>query len=130
MSESFLLDTHTFIWLRTRPGLVGKRASEAAGDPAAGLSLSSVSGYEMSYKYGRGRLSIAGPVLANLLPTLERLHITTLPVSMEDAVRAGELPDVHRDPFDRLLAAQALAHGLTLISADPAFDRLGVPRLW
>lgn len=130
MSGSFLLDTHAFIWLRTRPDLLGVEALRTIEDRGSVLNLSAVSGYEMSYKYGRGHLGIAGPILADLASALDRTAVARLAVSMEDAVRAGELPDVHRDPFDRLLAAQALARGLTLISKDSAFDRLGVPRLW
>lgn len=84
----------------------------------------------MTYKANTGKLPVAGRLLADLPRYLERQRFTILPVGLAHAEAAGRLPLNHRDPFDRLLAAQALVEQLTFVSTDVEFDQFGVRRLW
>lgn len=86
--------------------------------------------YELIYKFSRGKLPVAGPLLRDLSGYLRANQLDTLPISFDNAVVAGRLSSDHRDPFDRLLAAQALIEDLTLVSIDDKLDQFGIKRLW
>ena len=124
-----LLDTHALIWFATDldrfvPATLNViYASER-------VFVSAVSGYEMTFKLTLGKLPVAQRLLADLTGYLERQRFDVLPLSFAHAEAAGRLPLDHRDPFDRLLAAPALAEDLTLVSADEWLDLFRVKRLW
>lgn len=126
---SLLLDTHALIWFATD---LDRFAPETLNTIYASerVLVSSVSAYEMTFKLTLGKLPVAQRLLANLAGYLERQRFHVLPLSLAHAEAAGRLPLEHRDPFDRLLAAQALAEDLTLVSADQWLDLFGVKRLW
>lgn len=92
--------------------------------------VSPVSVYEMELKFLQGRL----PGVANLLPILpeylRQMMFSELPLTMRHTRYAGQLPLVHRDPFDRMLAAQGITEDIALVSQDEVFDQFGVRRLW
>ena len=94
------------------------------------IFISAVSAYEMTFKLALGKLPVARRLLADLSGYLMRQGYEALPISLAHAEAAGRLPLHHRDPFDRLLAAQALAENLTLVSIDDKLDQFGVKRLW
>jgi PIN domain nuclease of toxin-antitoxin system len=92
--------------------------------------VSAVTAFELSNKYRIGKMDDVQEILQGYERALNDLLATELPVSSRHSLLAGALPGPHRDPFDRLIAAQSVLESLTLVSADPAFDVLGVRRLW
>lgn len=93
-------------------------------------ALSVASAWEMAIKNSLGKLDLAKPLGELLPPLLADAGIELLPIEIADLARVATLPFHHRDPFDRLLAAQGLERGFTIVSIDEAFDAYGVARLW
>jgi PIN domain nuclease of toxin-antitoxin system len=110
-----LLDTHVFLWWCADDPQLTERERSAIRSAANDVFLSAVSVWEMTIKQGLGRLEIPEPASA----AAARLGIQALPVTFEHAEATLELPTLHRDPFDRLLVAQASTEGLTLLTHDP-----------
>jgi PIN domain nuclease of toxin-antitoxin system len=126
---AYLLDTHTFLWMRHAPDRLGERARVVCGDVSSELVLSLASAWEIAIKLSIGKLRLNEPLREILIDTRAR-GIASLAVKEAHVLRMCELPLHHRDPFDRILAAQALEEGLTLVSVDEAFDAYAVPRVW
>lgn len=123
-----LLDSHTLIWwLIDAPSLSG-RAREAIANRANAVWVSAVSAYELIHKHRLGKLR--PPLTDELLPMIRRAGLQLLAISFEHALAAAKLPGPHRDPWDRLLMAQARLEQLTIVSIDPVFTDYGVPTLW
>lgn len=124
-----LLDTHVLLWfLQNAPQLSAARAT--IQDPANRKWVSVASCWELAIKAGLGRFQFTEPVRDLLAREIPRNNFDLLSISLDDATAVEALPPHHRDPFDRLLAAQALARGWSLVSADAVFDAYGVRRLW
>ena len=124
-----LLDTHALLWWATGDRQLTKKAKAAIAAEDNSVYVSAASAWEIATKVRLGKLAwpaTAGTVGAYVL----RQAFRPLPISIEHAERAGQLPIDHRDPFDRMLAAQALSEGVSFISADTIFDTYGVSRLW
>jgi PIN domain nuclease of toxin-antitoxin system len=127
---NLLLDTHAFLWFMEGNERISQRA-RAEIEAADGVSaLSVASAWEMAIKSSLGKLDLAKPLGELLPPLLADAGIELLPIEIADLARVATLPFHHRDPFDRLLAAQALERGFTIVSVDEAFDAYGVARLW
>lgn len=127
---NLLLDTHAFLWFMEGSQRISQRA-RAQIEAADGVrALSVASAWEMAIKSSLGKLELAKPLGELLPPLLADAGIELLPIEIADLARVATLPFHHRDPFDRLLAAQALERGLTIVSVDEAFDHYGVSRLW
>ncbi|WP_336921626.1 type II toxin-antitoxin system VapC family toxin [Aquipuribacter sp. SD81] len=124
---SALLDTHAYVWAVTAPGRLGDRARELVEDATTGLVVSAATVWEMSTKHRTGRWPEVEPLLARHADVLSRLRAGALPIDHDDAALGGSLSWDHRDPFDRVLAAQALRRGLPLVTRDRVFS--GVPGL-
>jgi PIN domain nuclease of toxin-antitoxin system len=125
-----LLDTHAFLWwLASDPALTAA-AREAIAEPATRVFVSAASAWEITTKYRIGKLSAAGQVAADVAAEVAAEGFVELPVTVRHAQRAGAIPGPHKDPFDRMLIAQALDENLTLISNETLFDGFGVTRLW
>ena len=123
-----LIDTHAlFWWLTDNRRRLSPAAGEAMDDPGNSLFVSSVVGYELAYKQASGRIS---PLPDSLPRQLQRVGIMVLPLSLDHALAAAALPGPHRDPWDRVMMAQAVAESLTVVTIDPQFGRYGVPVLW
>ncbi|TCZ64037.1 type II toxin-antitoxin system VapC family toxin [Roseicella aquatilis] len=124
-----LLDTHVFLWwlagLRVIPA-----ATRAALVAASEIHVSAVTGYEITLKHAAGKLPGVGLVAQDVAAAIRRAGFNELPITCAHAEAAGRLPRHHRDPFDRILVAQALLEGLTLVSADATLDGFGIARLW
>jgi PIN domain nuclease of toxin-antitoxin system len=121
-----LLDTHALIWMARDHERLSERAASALRDPSHDVFVSAVSGWEIAIKRARGRLRF---------PDVDRemvsaLQLTELPVALRHAAEIGTLPHHHRDPFDRMLIAQARTDGLTLVSRDQAFSAYDVAVHW
>ena len=128
---TYLLDTHVMLWARTEPTRLGHRAREVIESPASRLVVSAASAWEIATKHRLGRLPQADALLGAYSKHLDRLGANRLPVAEDHALLAGRLEWNHRDPFDRMLAAQAMIESLVLVTGDPTFSGCrGVPTLW
>ena len=125
-----LLDTHAFLWWVADSRRLSEPARDAIRNEANEVVVSAVSAWEIATKHRLGRLPEAGGLAGDIRGAIVGQGFSELPISVADAERSGRLPGPHRDPFDRLLIAQALAHDLALVSNEEAFDRYGVRRLW
>lgn len=128
-----LLDTHTFLWLVQDEPRLGNAARAAIVDGANELLLSMASCWEMAIKHAAGKLALPSPLAVFIEAALKTDRIGLLAISVTHVGRLGSLPrhpQDHRDPFDRLLVAQALAEGVPLLSRDERLDVYGVKRIW
>jgi len=124
-----LLDTHTLFWAVRQPNRIPAAASALVTDPANELLVSAITPWELGIKYRSGRFAEAGPFLLALERYLDTLGASELPISIEHSLVAGQLEWAHRDPFDRMLAAQAIIENAVLVTADGAFRQLGGLRI-
>lgn len=124
-----LLDTHAFLWWVSDDPRLPPRARRVIQD-AEDVFLSMASCWEMAIKISIGKLQLAVPVERFVSEHLAASEFTLLPIELEAMGRVARLPFHHRDPFDRLLAAQALSGKLTVVSADPVFRKYGAKRAW
>lgn len=122
-----LLDTHALLWALSAPGKLPAGIRAAVEDPANIVFASAASAWEMAIKQARGKLDFPG---ADLAGALRRASLLELPVAIKHAAAAARLPPLHRDPFDRMLVAQAQVEGLSLVSRDPAVRKYQVTVLW
>ena len=121
-----LLDTHIFVWAATGDRRLPPEAAAMILDPANTRALSAASVWEMSIKVASGRWQDAATMLDDLDAALHDLQADPLPIDIPAAIAAGLLEWGHRDPFDRMLAAQTELGGYSLLTVDRAFDRAGV----
>ena len=117
-----LLDTHVLLWAVLEPQKLSHSQREALENSGNQLLVSAASAWEIATKWRLGKLNQAGAVVRNYSQVLDRLAANDLPISGDVARQAGLLQVEHRDPFDRLLAAQAMADNLLLASSDPVFN--------
>ncbi len=125
-----LLDAHSLIWALDDPSKLGRRAVAVLEDPANDLAVSGGTIWELSIKAGLGKLSLSLPYRQWMERASADLGLSLLPITLEYAERQMALPYRHRDPFDRLLVAQCLVEGISLVSADTVFDEYEVTRIW
>lgn len=125
-----LLDTHALFWWLYFPELLPDRVRDILSDPDARVFASAVSAYEMSYKHHRGRWPEVAPLVNAFEEVVTTEGFDLLPLSATHAIGAGAYGPQHRDPFDRMLAAQAVVEGLTLVSKDREMRELGAEALW
>lgn len=116
--SNYLVDTHVWLWMQTDPGRMRDEAREVVEDVANELFLSAASAWEIAIKYRIGRLPLPEPPMTYVPERMRRSGTTPLAVEPVHALRTSELPDHHRDPFDRLLIAQAQILGIPLVTAD------------
>ena len=120
MTDALLLDTHVLLWWRTT---AGSRKRAIIASPNNDLFVSSASLWEISIKAALGRLEIE---LDDLENAIARNGFHSLPIGFRHALTAGRLPAVHRDPFDRMLVAQASVEELRVLTHDRVFERYGL----
>jgi PIN domain nuclease of toxin-antitoxin system len=126
-----LLDTHAFLWWASERGArLSDRARELLSDGATDAAFSIASVWEIAVKAGAGRMVL--PDLAErYVPDRLRHHgFQLMPIELSHVFRAGALPTIHRDPFDRMLIAQAQVEGLPILTANPAISRYDVETIW
>jgi PIN domain nuclease of toxin-antitoxin system len=125
-----LLDTCTFLWIVGASKELSARAREVFADPANEALLSAASAWEIAVKHRLGKLPLPNPP-DEFVPVQRAAHgIEPLPVEEESALHVAKLPDIHRDPFDRILVAQALVNGLVLLTPDDPIRQYPVRTLW
>jgi PIN domain nuclease of toxin-antitoxin system len=125
-----LLDTHALLWWAGGTSQLSRPARVAIAEETNDVFVSAASAWEIATKHRLGKLDRVGPLLDDLPGYLDDQDFQELGISVRHAQRAGALPGPHRDPFDRMLVAQAQIEGLTLVSNEEVFDRYGVKRLW
>jgi PIN domain nuclease of toxin-antitoxin system len=125
-----LLDTHTLIWWMTTDRQLSKSARALIEEKSNVFLVSAVSAWEIATKFRLGRLPAAANLVQDFVADLPRERIDILAVTADHGIRAGLLPGPHKDPFDRMLIAQALAENIPIISNDRALDGYGARRLW
>ena len=125
-----ILDTHAFLWWLASDAKLSEPARKFIGREENVIYLSAASAWEITTKVRIGKLPGAAEVASNFGACMASQGFSELPISFADRARAGSLPGPHRDPFDRMLIAQAQAHDLPLISNEAVFDDYGVRRLW
>jgi len=127
---AFLLDTHALLWWLAEPERLSPVVHATLADPDQPVFISAASAWEIATKHRLGRLSTAEVLLQDGWALMERQGFQPLPVSWTHGLRAGSYPMPHRDPFDRLLAAQAELEQLILITLDPALAPFPCQTLW
>ena len=125
-----LLDTHAFLWWLTDDALLTRRAHAAVADRGNDVFVSAASAWEIATKYRIGKLPAASLLTGDLDGVIASQGFSVLPVTVRHGQKAGALPGPHRDPFDRMLMAQALLDMLGLVSNEAVFDQYGVVRVW
>lgn len=125
-----LLNTHAFLWWLAGSRRLSANARAAIEDDANDVLVSAATAWEIATKHRLGKLPQAGLVARDVPGAVANQGFEELAITVNDAQRAGQLPGPHRDPFDRMLIAQAVVHGLALVSVETVFDSYGVNRLW
>lgn len=130
MAQNILLDTCTFLWIIRDSPELSPVAKSLFIDPENTIYLSAVSAWEISVKYGLGKLPLA--VAPHIYVPAERLrhNIQSLPLEEDAASTVTRLPALHNDPFDRMLICQAVTHGLTLLTPDRLIHQYHVSVKW
>lgn len=125
-----LVDTCAFLWIVSESPRLSKTAAAVFLDRNNERYLSAASAWEIGIKHAAGRLPL--PKRPHILVPMvrEASGIESLAIDEESALRAGRLPALHADPFDRMLVAQAIVHGMTILTPDPEIEQYGVSVLW
>lgn len=125
-----LLDTHAFLWWIDDARELSRKARAAIGSPENECLLSMASSWEMAIKVSNGKLRLPAAIERFVPEQLAANGIRQLAIEFRHVARVASLPFHHRDPFDRLIAAQALEEDCVIVSADTVFRRYGVKRIW
>jgi PIN domain nuclease of toxin-antitoxin system len=125
-----LLDTCTFLWIALDSSRLSVRARELFRDPANEVRFSVISAWEIGVKWKLGRLPLPAPPRAFLALQVSSHRMVWLPLEPESSLQVADLPELHKDPFDRMLVAQALTHELTIVTPDPMISRYPAPVAW
>jgi len=125
-----LLDTHAFLWWLAGDERLSVDAREAIGEELDPIFVSAASVWEITTKHRLGKLPGASAIVSDLAGVIESQGFVGLPITIHHGQAAGALPGPHRDPFDRMLIAQAMLDDLVLVSNERGFGAYGVSRLW
>jgi PIN domain nuclease of toxin-antitoxin system len=126
----FLLDTHALLWWLFDDPRLKPPMRHLISDPFNTILVSSASAWEIATKHRLGKLEAAGPLVEDMEGWIARARFVELPIGIEHARRAGGWPHPHRDPFDRMIAAQSAVESLPLITADPVLRTFGIETVW
>ncbi len=127
---NLLLDTHAFLWWLSGDESLSAAARTAIADEGNSIFVSAASAWEIATKHRIGKLSGVAAVVIDIDLAIADQGFIGLPIGVRHAQIAGNLPGPHRDPFDRMLIAQAMLENLVLVSNERPFDTYGVARLW
>jgi PIN domain nuclease of toxin-antitoxin system len=128
--DRFLLDTHVLLWWFFNDPRLSEKAIHVIENPGHTILVSSASAWEISTKLRLGKLSGAEPIVRDLPALLQKSRMEVLPIGLNHALLAGSLISDHRDPFDRMLAAQAIIEKLSLVTSDKAWGDFSLPIIW
>ena len=127
---NYLLDTHTFLWFIYDNPRISKKSLSILRNPRNDIYLSSTVAWEIAIKENIGKIEIHTSLNDLITQSLETYNFITLPVSLAHAIKVGTLPSIHRDPFDRILVAQAMVENLTILTSDPFIKKYKVKTAW
>ncbi len=127
---SFLLDTHAYLWWALDDSRLSNQVRRVLEDAAHDVFLSAASVWEIAIKVALGKLILKAPLTRAVIDEPSRIGLSSLAVSPVHACRTAELPLLHRDPFDRILVAQAQVEDLVLLTKDPMITKYAVPTMW
>jgi len=125
-----LLDTNVFLWSNIEPARLSAAVRRFVEERANELVLSAVSAWEIAIKHAKGQLNLPEDPERYVSSRITMDALNPLPVQIIHALRAGALPPIHRDPFDRLLIAQAQLEGLPILTSDPNIARYDIEVIW
>ena len=122
-----LLDTHVFLWAAANPDTLRREVRAAIEDSSNTVFVSAGVAWEIGIKVALGKLTVPGDPLVWLPARLRSMGFHALDITVEHALAAAGLPEIHRDPFDRIMIAQAHIEGLTLVTRDPEIQKYSIP---
>jgi PIN domain nuclease of toxin-antitoxin system len=125
-----LLDTHALIWALLGSGELTDRVRRMLGDPSNEIYVSAASAWEIAVKHRIGKLPEARDVVLHLAAHIRKARFASLPISLDHALAAGALAGPHKDPFDRMLIAQARLEDLAVVTIDPVFRACDLSVVW
>ena len=125
-----LLDTHTLLWWLADDASLSATARQTIADPDNTIFVSAASAWEIATKFAKGKLPTAEAIIPNLAQIVAEEGFIHLPITIDHMIRSAFLPSDHRDPFDRILAAQSLIEDFLLLSTDEKMPQLGVKLAW
>ena len=125
-----LLDTHALLWWWSDPDRLTARVDSLIRDPANTIRVSAASAWEIATKHRIGKFPDGGRIVQQWEERIASDRFSELPMFARHALRAGSLPGDHRDPFDRMIAAQSILEGLLVVSIDEQISALGAERVW
>ncbi len=125
-----LLDTHAFLWWLAGDAALSPAAKKAISDENNDIFVSAASAWEITTKHRLGKLPGAAAIVADIDGAITDQGFVAMPVAVRHGQVAGALPGPHRDPFDRMLIAQAMIERLVLVTNEQSFNAYGVARLW
>jgi len=128
--QGYLLDTHCWLWWHIDPDKLGQQAFQLIEDGNNEIFFSVVSAWEITIKHALKRIKLPFPPDSYIPKRLEKSYMEVLPIHLEHALRVGQLPLFHNDPFDRLLIAQAYTEHLTVITKDAPFKQYKIETAW
>jgi PIN domain nuclease of toxin-antitoxin system len=128
--STLLLDTCTFIWLCSSPGKLSGKAVSLLNEKSNELLLSHVSVWEMALKTTAGKMVFPKPLRRWLAEQKAVWRYSYLPITLNVILSSTELPDYHRDPFDRFLVSQALTENIPIITPDPSIGKYMIETIW
>ncbi len=126
----YLLDTHALLWWLFDDPKLSRKARDVIGDSINEIFVSAASAWEISTKYRLGKLPSASELMRDMDSCFRRAGFRQLPISVAHAQRAGSWPQPHRDPFDRMLAAQSALESSPLVTCDDPLSLFGIQTLW
>ncbi len=127
---NLLLDTHTMLWAMIEPEKLSAKARALLADPANALLVSISSLWEITLKIAIGKSTVPGSDIDFVLQNLDPFRIQLLPIRPEHLRVLQNLPFIHKDPFDRILVAQAISEGLPLVTVDRTLGRYAIETIW
>ena len=125
-----ILDTHTLIWATANPSRLSREAAKVVADPANEILVSAASAWEIATKVRLGKMPDSEPMEGRFMEAIDEAGFTLLSIDAPTALRAGRLIGDHRDPFDRILAAHAIALDIPIVSKDAKLDMFPIRRIW
>ena len=126
----YILDTHALLWWLLDDKRLTVTARDTIADPHHRVWISAASAWEIATKSRLGKLPEAGDIPQKFSQLMRQARFLEMTVSIEHSLKAGALPGPHRDPFDRMLIAQSLAHDYPIVTLDPVFHDYGVKVIW